>query len=131
VSWTLSIIPKLDPRRRTLHDWAEPRRPIPSFRVERHLKRERTILINDMLSEPLNDACQTRCRTCGATVWQYPTAKDGPILLDNATGRWVIREGKALRATQGAGYRGHHHDSFSTIAPPRVAAVDDAEFLWL
>jgi hypothetical protein len=84
-----------------------------------------------MISEPLNDAFQTRCRTCGARVWQYPTAKDGPILLENATGGWVIKQGEARRATQGAGYRGHRPDSVSAIAAPRLAAVDDAEFLWL
>lgn len=67
-------------------------------------RRER-LSINDMISEPLDNAFRTRCRTCGATVWQYPTAKGQPVLLENAPGGYVIDEGEALRATQGAGYR--------------------------
>lgn len=83
-----------------------------------------------MISEPLNDAFQTRCRTCGATVWQYPTAKGQPILLDNAPGCYVIDGGKALRATQGAGYAGHQHIYQLLTTSGRIATVDAAEFLW-
>ena len=92
-------------------------------------------LIGDMISDPLDDPHRSRCRDCGATVWRYPTAtgqhQGETVLLDDADGGYVIRKGEAFRATTGAGYRVHHHHQAQDGYSPRIAAVNEKEFLWM
>ena len=83
------------------------------------------------LSLPLNPRDQIWCRNCGAPIWQYHTNAGQPVTLENAPGPYVIDgRGKAYRASEGDGYRGHSDYCIPHVESQRTIDGLGDEFLW-
>jgi hypothetical protein len=85
-------------------------------------------------SDSLSDEKVAICGSCCQRTWAYEQPNGTLVQLDNASGPYLIADGKAFEVGGDRGYR-RHSDNCSGSCPsasalPLASYVSDDDFLW-